>query len=110
TFEFTLPNITTLHADSATITEPANIAAYAQKVGLPSTVLVDANHLHASLYNWQTGSWNSIEMSGFSYSTNTITPYIGPGGRILLQFANHDSSACTIVFGKLSFQFQGTVP
>jgi uncharacterized membrane protein YhaH (DUF805 family) len=109
TFEFTLPNITTLHATSATITEPANIAAYAQKVGLPSTVQVDANHLHAYLYNWQRGTWDSIELNQFSYSTNTVSPYIGPGGRILLQFANQDSSVGTIVFGKPSLQLQGTV-
>jgi uncharacterized membrane protein YhaH (DUF805 family) len=109
TFEFTLPNVTRLYADSATISEPANIASYAQRVGLPSTVLVDANHLHASLYNWQTSSWKSIDMSNFSYSTNSITPYIGPGGRILLQVANQDSSVGTIVFGKPSLQLQGTV-
>ena len=72
-------------------------------------MLVDANRLHAYLYNWQKGSWDSIEMNNFSYSTNTITPYIGPGGRILLQFANQDSSVGTIVFGKPSLQLQGTV-
>lgn len=109
TFEFTLPNISTLHADSATITEPPNIAAYVQKVGLPSGQSVDANHLHAFLYNWQAGSWDSIVLNQFSYSTNNITPYIGSGGRILLQFANQDSSQGTIIFGKPSLQLQGTV-
>jgi hypothetical protein len=107
TFEFTVPNGAALHAASATISEPANLTSYAQRVGPSSGSLVDAGQLHAYLYNWQKGSWDAIALSNFNYSTGNITPYIGSGGRLLLQFSNQDSSVGTIVFGKPTLQLQG---
>jgi hypothetical protein len=108
TFEFTLPSTASFTAAAATISEPANLSFYIQKVP-PSGVLVDASHLHTYLYNWRTRSWDAIQLDQvFKYSTDNITPYVGAGGRILLQFANQDSSVGTIVFGKPSLQLQGT--
>jgi hypothetical protein len=107
TFEFTMPNSTALHADSATISEPSDLTSYAQRVGPSSGSLVDVSQLHAYLYNWQKGSWDSIQLTNFNYSTDNITPYIGSGGRLLLQFSNQDSSVGTIIFGKPTLQLQG---
>jgi hypothetical protein len=107
TFEFTMPNSAALHADSATISEPSDLTSYAQRVGPSSGSLVDVSQLHAYLYNWQKGSWDSIQLTNFNYSTDNITPYIGSGGRLLLQFSNQDSSVGTIIFGKPTLQLQG---
>ena len=108
TFEFTVPS--KLQVSNLTISEPSNLSQGG--VTLPVSgqgSLLDANHLEASLYNWQTGSWDSITLNNFSFSIPDGGVYIGPGGRVLLQLGNQDSTLGTIYFGRPSLNLQGTI-
>jgi hypothetical protein len=110
TFEFVVPNSTELQVTSFTISEPSNLTqVLGQPIASGSTTVVDAGRLQAYLYNWRTGAWDSILLSNYSFSTGDPDPYIGPGGRILLQLANQDNSIGTILFGKPSLDLQGSV-
>jgi hypothetical protein len=108
TFEFTVPGGNTLHLNSLTISEPANLTQNGGPIQSGSGTVVDANHFHISLYNWQTGKWDAFQMSGFTFSTSKVAAYLGPGGRILVQFANQDSGSDTVFFTKPSLNLQGT--
>ena len=109
TFEFALPNSSALHINSFTVTETGNLSqAYGPPVQNGSNAVVDANHFHYALYNWQTGAWDAFKMSNFSFSTSNSGAYIGPGGRVLAQFSNQDSSLGTIYFAKPALTIQGT--
>lgn len=108
TFEFTLPSISKLHVSSATITETANLSQVLQSMGSQSG-MVDVNHTNASLYNWKTGKWDAVPISSFSIQIKSTDPYIGSGGRVLLQFANQDATQGTIVLNRPTLQLQGTV-
>ena len=106
TFEFTVP--TKLQVSNLTISEPSNLSQGAPTLPGAGSV-VDANHLQASLYNWQAGSWDTITLYNFSFSTPDAGVYIGQGGRILLQLGNQDSTVGTIYFGRPSLNLQGTI-
>ena len=110
TFEFSVPNSKALHINSLTITEPANLAQTSGPLQSGSGAIVDANHFHIFLYNWQTGTWDAFQMSGFSFSTTKVAAYLGPDGRILAQFANQNAGLGTILFSKPSLNLQGTAP
>jgi len=108
TFEFTVP--TKLQVSNLTISEPSNLSQGA--ITLPGSgagSVVDANQLQASLYNWQTGSWDTITLNNFSFSTPDAGVYIGQGGRVLLQLGNQDSTVGTIYFGRPSLNLQGAI-
>ena len=108
TFEFTVP--TKLQVSNLTISEPSNLSQGA--ITLPGSgagSVVDANQLQASLYNWQTGSWDTITLNNFSFSTPDAGVYIGQSGRVLLQLGNQDSTVGTIYFGRPSLNLQGTI-
>ncbi len=108
TFEFAIPNSPALHPGTLTISEPSNLMQVAGSINSSGSV-VDVSRLTMSLYNWQTGSWDTVRLNGYTYSTNNISAYVGPGGRVLLQFANQDSSIGTAVFSKPMLGLDGTV-
>ncbi len=108
TFEFTVPAGNTLHLNSLTIAEPSNLAQMSGPIQSGSGTMVDANHFHISLYNWQTGTWDAFQMSGFSLSTSKVAAYLGPGGRILAQFSYQNNGSNTIFFSKPWLNLQGT--
>jgi uncharacterized membrane protein YhaH (DUF805 family) len=105
TFEFTLPTISNPKISSLTVSTAASLPQVGNTSGQGS---VDANHLHPYLYNWQTHTWDAETFSAFVFTTNTAQPYIGPGGRVLLQVTNTDSTQATAIFGKPSLQLTGT--
>jgi hypothetical protein len=110
TFEFIVPK--KLQASNLTISEPSNLSQVLGSFALPGSgagPLVDANNLQASLYNWQSRSWDTFTLSSFSFSTIDTGAYIGQGGRVLLQLGNQDSTVGTIYFGKPSLDVQGTI-
>jgi hypothetical protein len=109
TFEFTLPSIPNLRPDVISIQESTNLPQIMSSMGGAAGPPVDVTHLHSYLYNWRTGSWDTISMQGFSFSTSNVQAYVGPGGRVLLQFANQDTSVGMAVLSKPSLQLQGTI-
>ncbi|GAC1350326.1 MAG: hypothetical protein NVSMB27_31760 [Ktedonobacteraceae bacterium] len=100
TFEFAVSIDSNMQVSNLRVSEPANLA---QIGGPPSTSggsVVDASHLQAYLFNWQTKAWDTITLSGFTFSTPDTKAYINADGRVLLRLANQDSSVGTIFFGK----------
>jgi hypothetical protein len=102
TFEYAVPNIANLRISGLTISESSG--ANQSPTGIVSS---DGSSLPFRLYNWHTGSWNPISLNNDSFTTNNISAYIGPGGRILLQIANNDNSLGTLIFSKPSLSLQG---
>lgn len=109
TFEFTVPGSNGLHINSLAVSQPANqLQMYGPPIQNGTGAVVDANHFHAYLYNWQTGTWDAFKLNKLSLSTTNVGAYVGPAGRVLVQYANQDSSIGTIYFGKPSLDLQGT--
>ena len=100
TFEYAVPGMTNLRISGLTIAEPPDINAL---VGS----FVDTSSLLFRLYNWHSNSWDAFSLSQDTFTTNNVSTYIGPGGRVLVQFANEDSSLGTFAVGKPSLNLQG---
>jgi hypothetical protein len=87
------------------MTEPANVTSIASPGGSP----VNDGSQQALLYNWQTRAWDNIAFSLQEFSTANMGAYIGPGGRVLVQFGNGNTSSGTTVFGKPSLNISGVI-
>ncbi|MBO0778857.1 MAG: hypothetical protein J2P37_08530 [Ktedonobacteraceae bacterium] len=88
TFEYTLPAIPNPQSGSLTISEPSNLL---NNIGTNSGTTINAGTVdlfHVYLYNWKTGSWDAFSFTQSTFTVNDVRPYIGPGGRLLLQVAN----------------------
>lgn len=105
TFEFTLPTASTLQNGSLSFSEPSNLTRGVTPYGSVN----DVNHIHAYLYNWQTNTWDAVSFNNYTLQVQNAQPYIGPGGRVLLQFANQDSTQGQTILAKPALQLQGTV-
>ncbi len=108
TFEFVLPNIAHLQVSNLRISEEANLPQFLGPSN-GSTPTVDVTHLTTLMYNWQTGSWDTVTLNSFSFAPDNPGAYVGPEGRILVQFANQDASIGTAVFSRPTLSIQGTV-
>ena len=110
TFEYTLSGISNVQAGNISFSDPTagngGVGPYVPGPGQQNTI----NRLHASLYNWQTGKWDAFTFNQSSLSLNNAQAYVGPGGRILLQLANQDTTLGTTTFSKPVLQLQGTIP
>jgi len=60
--------------------------------------IADAQRLHLSLYNWQTGKWDTMLLRLYTFTVNQQA-YVGPGQRILFKLENQDPSLGTFIFG-----------
>ncbi|HLI06463.1 MAG TPA: hypothetical protein VKV40_07840 [Ktedonobacteraceae bacterium] len=108
TFEFSLPAASRLHVDNMTIQEPSTLTQTMPSVGTSSGP-TDVNHMQTYVYNWQSNSWDSYPMQEFNLSLDNIAPYIGPNGRVLVQFLNTDPSVGSILLARPSLSVDGTV-
>ncbi len=106
TFEFILPDAAHLQSENLILTEPNNVTQVANPTG--SGPLTDGSQ-QALLYNWQTHAWDQITFIAQTFSPANTAPYVGPGGRVLVQFGNQNASSNTIVFGKPALNLQGVV-
>jgi len=95
TFEFALPDMAHWQISNMRITEPFFKA------------LKDKSHVQVRLYNWSAGTWDTIMLSQYSFTTANIKAYTSLDGRMLLQVANQDSSLGTLFFGKPSLSLNG---
>ena len=101
TFEFGLPNTQQSNISSITLTEPNAIYDLIHKTH-PGII---GDLIQASLFNWQTMAWDRITLFSGSFTTTNTTAYTGPGGRVLLQVANEDSSGL-VLFAKPSLSLK----
>lgn len=61
-------------------------------------IIANAQHLHVSLYNWQTARWDTTTFNQYILSIQQPA-YIGPNQRILFKLTNYDASQGTFVLG-----------
>lgn len=104
TFEYVVPNAGNLQVNGITITEPPNLSLISQGITVP-----DAGTLPFRLYNWHTNTWDALSLNQNTFTTNNVSAYIGPTGRVLVQLNNKDSSLGTFVFAKPLINLQGVV-
>ena len=105
TFEFVLPDAGHIQSGNLTMTEPANVTQVANPGGAP----VNDGSQSAMLYNWRAHAWDTIAFQVQTFTTGNTGAYIGPGGRVLVQFGNTNTSSSTTVFGKPSLTLEGVV-
>src|SRR5579875_654305 len=104
TFEFVLPDAAHLQSEDLILSEPNNVTQIGNTGG--SGPLTDGSQ-QALLYNWDTHSWDPITFTAQTFSPVDTAAYIGPGGRVLVQFGNQNASSNTIVFDKPALNLQG---
>src|SRR5207247_11406168 len=104
TFEYAVPNIASLQISGLTISISSGANQSASGI-----VTSSPNLLPFRLYNWHSGSWNAISLNQGTFTTHNVSAYISPGGRVLLQLVNTDTSLGTLVFGKPTLNLQGVV-
>jgi hypothetical protein len=100
TFEMVAPDLSHQRVSGMTITEPD---LWAHPFGSGSGFLT--SHLQAQLYNWDTRSWENIPLQQDTFTTAYPESYLGPGGRVLLQVSNKDSSLGSLYFAPPSLGF-----
>lgn len=104
TFEYVVPNAGNLRINGISITEQPDLSLVSQGITVPN-----ADSLPFRLYNWHTNTWNALSLSQNTFTTNNVSAYIGPTGRVLVQLNNKDSSLGTFVFAKPMINLQGVV-
>jgi len=117
TFELTLPTSSQLQNSSLDFTEAQNAGQNASGgmgsctsgASGASGAANNVTHLNVTLYNWQTGAWDQKTFSNYEFKVDNAQPYIGPGGRILLQFNNQDPSLGSIIFTTPAMELKGTI-
>lgn len=103
TLEYTLPQLSNLQNSAFTFTSSVSpVKGMGQSTGTSTNI----NQVQTYLYNWHTGNWDSVRFREFTCSVKVAQDYVGPGGRVLLNVNNHDTSA---VFDKPTLTVQGTV-
>ena len=108
TFEYAVPPGAKQQVSSLRFSQPTNLTQINSQPNVTSTgPVVDASRLQVHLYNWETGAWDTIQVSGTTFSTSDTKAYISSDGRVLLQLSNQDSTAGTILFGKPTLDLQG---
>ncbi len=104
TFEFALPGISPIAVGSVTIHEPSALATPATATQGPGSI---SNQAQASLYNWQTRTWDTITLTNGSFTTDNAAVYIGAVGRVLLQVASKQPGSL-LLFSKPSLSLGGS--
>jgi uncharacterized membrane protein YhaH (DUF805 family) len=104
TFEYSLPTSERFQVQTITFSQPAD-ASILPYMG-PGGPLSKTSHI--SLYNWQTNSWEAISLTqSASFTTQNAQAYLGPDGRILVQYVNQSSDFTDIAFTKPTLTISG---
>jgi hypothetical protein len=82
TFAFTLPDVNAGQIHSMSIAEP-----FFSGTGTAAQV---------QLYNWTTGSWNTIALTGVSFSTGNTQAYISSDGHVLLRVGTNLPASASV--------------
>ncbi len=101
-FEYDIPGASGLRISGLSIAEPPNLELYDQNGSV-----LDPDALPLSLYNWHNKSWDDFSLTQGVFTTNAVSAYIGPGGRVLVQLDNTDSYLGPFAFGKPLLNLQG---
>ena len=100
TFEFALP-ATTAATNGLVITVPNRLNSATKQ-------LSNANNVQASLYNWQSGTWDTIpSASQDTFAVSNPAAYIDPGGRVLLRVSRASASGAALILARPSLRAAG---
>ena len=95
TFEYSVPPGARFQV--MTFSEPADSST--QPYGRPGGSLKNAAYV--ALYNWRAGSWDAITLTpSAAFSTHNTGAYLGPAGRVLVQYVNQESNLGIVAFTK----------
>ena len=103
TFEFSLPTLEHFRIQTVSLSQPVDpsIAPGEQPGGAHSSS-------HIALYNWQTSSWEVINLTQFiPFSTQNAQAYFSSDGRMLVQYADQSSNFSEIAFTMPSLTVSG---
>jgi uncharacterized membrane protein len=99
TFELPVPQMVHVEAQPLAISllpyPPSGI--YQLENGAARNI-ADEQHLHVSLYNWQTRMWNATTFDQYTIFVKQQA-YVGPNQRVLFKLANYNASQGTFVLG-----------
>jgi hypothetical protein len=104
TFEFALPAISPTSIGSVTIHESSALATSATATQGPGSI---PDQAQASLYNWQTRTWDAITLTNGGFTTGNVAAYIGADGRVLLQVTSKQPGSL-LLFSKPSLSLSGS--
>jgi hypothetical protein len=99
TFELPVPQ--TVHVEQQPLTIsllPYPPTGIYQLENTAARNIADEQHLHVSLYNWQTHMWDTTTFNQYTLSVKQQA-YVGPDQRVLFRLTNHDVSQGTFVLG-----------
>ncbi|MBA2393725.1 MAG: hypothetical protein H0V70_13390 [Ktedonobacteraceae bacterium] len=99
TFEFPVPSTLDVKARPLAISLlPYPPSGIYQLENAAARNIADEQHLHVTLYNWQSRTWDTTTLNQFTIFV-TQPAYIGPNQRVLFKLTNHDASRGTFVLG-----------
>ena len=99
TFELPLPATVNLQTQPLTVSLlPYPPGGIYQLENTGARNIADTQHLHVSLYNWQTYTWDTTTLNQYTLFINKQA-YAGPNQRILFKLTNSNTSLGTFVLG-----------
>ncbi len=98
TFGLTLPHAGNGQVNALSVTVPDLLAS-------PKSTSTNIRHLQASLYNWQSGAWDTLTLQQDGFTTMNTGAYIDQAGRVLVQITNQNTALGKLYFGAPSLGF-----
>jgi hypothetical protein len=99
TFEFTLPGKLNFHEHSLTINVPdLTPTSVGTSSGAPDSLT--PSHIKGRLYNWLSGTWDSISFQQDAFTTTDITTYASASGEVLMYLTTQDGIIGKVFFSK----------
>ncbi|QBD81644.1 hypothetical protein EPA93_39015 [Ktedonosporobacter rubrisoli] len=93
-FEFDLSNVIGPALHGLSITVPNTLDHL--------TPRMVSSHVQASLYNWQTGNWDTFPLLRYTLTTSDIGSYLNADGHVLLQITNQKAPQGTVILSRPS--------
>ncbi|MBV9258621.1 MAG: hypothetical protein JO215_11440, partial [Ktedonobacteraceae bacterium] len=99
TFELPLPSEVNVQTKPLTVSLlPYPPGGIYQLENNGTRTIANERHLHASLYNWQTATWDTTTLNQYTLLIKQQA-YVGPNQRILFKLTNSNASQGTFVLG-----------
>ena len=99
TFELPIPETVNVKAQPLAISLlPYPPSGIYQLENTVARNIADEQHLHVSLYNWQTNRWDATTLNQYTIFVQKQL-YVGPNQRVLFKLTNHNPSQGTFVLG-----------
>jgi hypothetical protein len=99
TFEFMVPGKLNFHERSLTINVPdLTPPSGGTNSSVPAGII--PSHIKGRLYNWRSGTWDSISFQQGAFTTTDITAYASSSGEVLMYLTTQDGTGGKVFFSK----------